>query len=173
MIRIFIACLLVATPLFSSAYNPDNGQLITGTPFEFECTPPDEFFTDAELYEVFIYPTDFPGQNLKLRCDGTIVWAGYEEIQAINSTGRIFTLYPTYSGEYTYQVYRPDGNTLEEDGSFFIAQAPTPPGVASSSELARLADAGEAFVLSWYFVLGFGLVLAVFMLFPTRTRYDY
>jgi len=46
---------------------------------------------------------------------------------------------------------------------------PTP----TSTDLVRLAESAEAFVLSWYFALGFGLVLAVFILFPTRQRYDY
>jgi len=50
---------------------------------------------------------------------------------------------------------------------------PTPPVISTTTYFARIADSAEAFVLSWYFALGFVLVLAVFILFPTRTRYDY
>jgi len=173
MIRIFIACLLVATPFLSFAY-PINDQL-TGfdNSFPFECNPPNDSYANDDLYEVFIYPTDSPGSNIEMRCDGTIVSNSSPEIVIIDTAGRIFNLYATYAGQYTVEVYEPDGINLFENFTFMVEQAPTPPVVASTSELARLADAGEAFVLSWYFVMAFGLVLAVFILFPTRTRYDY
>jgi len=170
MIRFF---LLLLFPVFTFAQGlipityidqqGDDYQLYI--PFDLGLYPAPEIIRNqqAEQDTIALAPNDFlPGQNFALQSDGTVSSSVLDLLQPNQTYSFLFV----DSGEEV--AFETDENAIPD----FVPSTP-PPVISSSTDVARLADATEAFVLSWYFALGFGLVLAVFILFPTRTRYDY
>jgi len=136
--------------------------LITNEQYAIEC--------DEGGSEIFIFNEDYT-ENAEGRCNGDLAPASQPSwYSAI--TGTLFSI--STPGTYHWEIYDATGTVTTETFSvLFNAPEPPPPEISTTSPISRLADASEVFVLSWYFLIGYLLVLSTAVIFANRIKYDY